>query len=76
MINRGELVSVILLLKGLANAKLAAAKITRTIKHQVAKIFMVEDIHAVFALANLNPFSQLQRHSPVSGPSKIVRLKR
>ena len=57
MITSDELVPVIiLLLKGLANAKVAAAKITRAIKHRAAKIFMLEDIHAISASANWNRF--------------------
>jgi hypothetical protein len=74
VITSGELVPVILLLKGLANAKLAAAKITKTIKHRAAKIFMFEEIHAVFALANWNRFTRLQRHLNCERSVKIVRL--
>jgi hypothetical protein len=53
VITRGELVPVmILVLEGLANAKLAAAKITRTIKQRAPKIFMLEEIHALSTAAN------------------------
>jgi hypothetical protein len=55
VITKAELAPVmILVLKGLANAKLAAARITSAIEQRAAKIFMLEEIHAVSVLANWN----------------------
>jgi len=65
---------MILVLKTPANAKLAAAKITRPIKDRTVNIFMVEVIHLVSALAKSDWFIRLQLHSTVSGPSNTVRL--
>jgi len=41
-------------LKGLANAKLAAARTTSAIEQRAAKIFMLEEIHSVSTSANWN----------------------
>lgn len=55
MIIRAEFVPVIILvLKGLANAKLAAARTTSAIEQRAAKIFMLEEIHSVSTSANWN----------------------
>ncbi len=55
MITRAELAPVtILVLKGLANAKLAAARITSAIEASGGKIFMLEEIHSVLTSANWN----------------------
>src|SRR5882724_1511367 len=66
VITRGELIPVIiLLLKGLANAKLAATRITKAITHRTVSVFMVQEIHTVLASASSKWLSGFLRRSAV-----------
>jgi hypothetical protein len=72
VITRAEFDPVmILVLKGLANAKLAAARITSAIEQRTAKIFMVKKYTLFPSWPTRIVFTRLQHHSTVAGPSKL-----